>query len=548
MTSDPATAPPSKGAIASVLDSVGFTRAQFWVLMLIMAGEFFDTLEQNSVGAMGTNIKDSLHIGDVQLTTINTVTVIGGLFGRLLAGWLADRYGRRFALGLNLLIYTLGGILSALSFSYGMLLVSRFIVGIGVGGEFMIGIAMISEMVSTRNRGTLVASINVGAGGVGNFISYGLFLLLLGPLAAPLGGNGTVWRWSFVLLALPALLVVFYRRRLPETPRWLLYKGRVADANRSLGILTSNSLRATGAVPPVELTAADIPPVVAKGNPAEVFERRLIGRTVAIGIASWMAFGCQVTLNFLMPTLLVERGYTVSQSLLYTMIMNVGALLGACVAALIANRVGRRRAVSVAGVLGCITALGVRGVRPQHRGDPRPRRVLHVLYDDHQHHAGYVDARALPDQRPLFRLFDHQRHRQHRRCSHAVRGHGAVRLGAVRRRLRAGCGHVRDLGHRRPVRPRDARAHAGAGQREHPGAGRRYRPRRLSRPIKRAAEPTMAPPPLGKEAQHGHPDHLGHRHRAQLPAGVRRRHQRPARRARARHPGQGLRPVDGRSR
>ena len=200
---DPATAttPATRGAIASALDSAGFTRAQFWVLTLIMAGEFFDTLEQNSVGAMGTNIKDSLHIGDVQLTTINTVTVIGGLVGRLAAGWLADRYGRRFSLGLNLLVYTLGGLLSAVSFSDGMLLVSRFIVGIGVGGEFMIGIAMISEMVATRHRGTLVASINVGAGGVGNFVSYGLFLLLLGPLAVPLGGNGQVWRWSFVILA-----------------------------------------------------------------------------------------------------------------------------------------------------------------------------------------------------------------------------------------------------------------------------------------------------------------------------------------------------------
>jgi MFS transporter, putative metabolite:H+ symporter len=360
---DPATAttPARRGAIASALDSVGFTRAQFWVLALIMAGEFFDTLEQNSVGAMGTNIKDSLHIGDVQLTTINTVTVIGGLVGRLAAGWLADRYGRRFSLGLNLLIYTLGGLLSAVSFSDGMLLASRFIVGVGVGGEFMIGIAMISEMVATRHRGTLVASINVGAGGVGNFVSYGLFLLLLGPLAVPLGGNGQVWRWSFVILAAPALLVVLYRRRLPESPRWLLSQGRVAEANRSLGILASNSLATASPVPPVELTLADIPPAVAKGSPAEVFSRSLIGRTAALGVASWMAFGSQVTLNFLMPTLLVERGYTVSQSLLYTMIMNVGALLGASVAALIANRAGRRRTVTTAGILGCATALAFAG-------------------------------------------------------------------------------------------------------------------------------------------------------------------------------------------
>ncbi len=131
-------------SVATVLDSIGFTRAQFFVFLLILAGEFFDTIEQNSVGAMGTNIKNSLQIGDVQLTAINTATVIGGLIGRLLGGYLADRYGRRFALSVNLLIYTLGGLLSAISFNYDMLLVSRLIVGIGIGGEFMVGIVMLS--------------------------------------------------------------------------------------------------------------------------------------------------------------------------------------------------------------------------------------------------------------------------------------------------------------------------------------------------------------------------------------------------------------------
>ena len=63
-------------------------------------------------------------------------------------------------------------------------------------------------MVATRYRGTLVSVLNIGSGGVGNFVSYGLFFLLLGPLAAGLGGDDLVWRWTFAFLALPALLVV----------------------------------------------------------------------------------------------------------------------------------------------------------------------------------------------------------------------------------------------------------------------------------------------------------------------------------------------------
>ncbi len=92
-------------------------------------------------------------------------------------------------------------------------------------------------------------------------------------------------------------------------------------------------------------------------NPAAVFQGKALPRTIALGAASWMAFGAQVTLNFLMPTLLVSKGYSVSESLLFTMIMNVGSLLGACAAAFLASRAPRRAAVSGAAILGCITAV-----------------------------------------------------------------------------------------------------------------------------------------------------------------------------------------------
>ena len=139
---------------------------------------------------------------------INTATVIGGLVGRLIGGYIADRWGRRIALSLNLLVYTLGGLISAVAINYEMLLASRFIVGIGLGGEFTVGMAMLAEMVATRHRGTLLATLNISSGGIGNFASFGFFWLVLGPLDGVLGGDDTSWRWTYVLLALPALLVV----------------------------------------------------------------------------------------------------------------------------------------------------------------------------------------------------------------------------------------------------------------------------------------------------------------------------------------------------
>src|SRR5262245_17401858 len=126
-------APVSSGGPSAVLDRAGFTKVQALVVALLMAGLFFDSLEQNSTGAMAPLIKAAFGLSNNQLALINTATVLGGLFGRLIGGYLADRYGRSFALSLNLLVYTLGGLISAAAINYEMLLASRFIVGIGLG-------------------------------------------------------------------------------------------------------------------------------------------------------------------------------------------------------------------------------------------------------------------------------------------------------------------------------------------------------------------------------------------------------------------------------
>ncbi|GGF20460.1 MFS transporter [Williamsia phyllosphaerae] len=349
--------PPAQGLTAT-LDKIGFTRVQAAVIALLMAGLFFDSLEQNSTGAMGPLIKESLGIGNAQLTLINTATVIGGLVGRLIGGYIADRWGRRIALSLNLLVYTLGGLISAVAVNYEMLLASRFIVGIGLGGEFTVGLAILAEVVATRHRGSLLATLNISSGGIGNIASFGFFLLVLGPLGGVLGGDDHSWRWTYVILALPAVLVVFFRRYLPESPRFLLSKGRVDEANRSLTRLASGSISGLRDPGPTKsfVTADDALPHV-KTSYVEVFKGRNLRRTAAIGSASWMSFGAQVTLLFLMPILLVSRGYSLSDSLLFTMIMNIGSLFGACTACYLASRVPRRITVMSAAVLGCIAAI-----------------------------------------------------------------------------------------------------------------------------------------------------------------------------------------------
>lgn len=350
---------PVVGRLSAVMDRVGWTRAHVVVVGLVLAGMFFDAFEQDTTGAITNGLKASFHMSTGGLAFLNTALFIGGLVGRLGTGYLADRKGRRFALSFNLLVYTLGGILSAVSTSQFMLEVSRFVVGIGLGGEFTVGLTLVSEMVATKYRGAVSASLNIGSGGIGNFAAFGFFLLVLGPLNNVLGGTADSWRWLYVFLAVPAVLVVFIRRYMPESPRFLLSRGRVDDANAALTKLATGRLRrsANDAVTPY-LTSADIPDVVSRTAPLRSLATRTsLRRTAAIGIASWMSFGAQITLLVLMPTILVHEGYSISTSLAFTMTMNFGSLLGACAATYLAPRLGRRSTVLGGAVLGCLAAI-----------------------------------------------------------------------------------------------------------------------------------------------------------------------------------------------
>ena len=353
------TSSPATGRLSAVMDRIGLTRAHVVVIGLVLAGMFFDAFEQDTTGAITNGLKASFHMTTSGLAFLNTVMIIGGLVGRLGTGYLADRMGRRFALSFNLLLYTLGGILSAVSTSQFMLEVSRFIVGIGLGGEFTVGLALVSEIVATRYRGAVASSLNIGSGGVGNFAAFGFFLLVLGPLNGVLGGTANSWRWLYVFLAVPAVLVVFIRRYMPESPRFLLSRGRVDEANAALTKLATGRLRrsASDAVTPY-LTSADVPDVINRSTPVRsLASRTSLKRTTAIGIASWMSFGAQITLLVLMPTILVNEGYSISASLAFTMTMNFGSLLGACAATYLAPRMGRRSTVLGAAILGCLAAV-----------------------------------------------------------------------------------------------------------------------------------------------------------------------------------------------
>jgi putative MFS transporter len=343
------------------LDDIGVTSAHKTILGLVLIGCLFDSFEQNAIGLIAPMLRQQwgLTAGDIGL--LNTVTFGAAAIGRLTSGLIADRWGRRVMLTADLLLFTLGALLCAAASSLPMLAFGRAIVGFGLGGELAVAVTMLAEFCSQKFRGTAVGLINVGAGGLGNFLApaFGLLIFTLFP-----GENG--WRWLFLCLVIPAVLAAFYRRLIPETPRYLLAKGRVAETNRVLSKLASGTLSGEPPLQTFVTEAAHASETSAAAlragrktstNPLDIFKMPLLRRTASVGVAIWMTYGAQISVLTLMPTMLVAQGYTITRSLVFTLIMQAGSFAGASVASLLGYHFPRKRVLTIGAVLACLAAL-----------------------------------------------------------------------------------------------------------------------------------------------------------------------------------------------
>ncbi|MBO0983675.1 MFS transporter [Rathayibacter sp. SD072] len=322
---------------------------------MILFGVFFDAIEQNTVGVAGPVLAADWGLAGAELGLLNTATFTAVALGRVLAGVVMDRVGRRTLLGANLLVFAVGSLLCALAPSYEILVAARFLVGLGLGGEIATAVIMLAEFFSAKHRGTAVGLINVAAAGLGNMLAP-----LFGVIVFSVFTGDDRWRWLFGLLVVPALAVVVYRRALPETPRYLAARGRTAEANTVINRLAQGRLHRPLGDEVDYLGTADAATVTVAATPrwTELFGRRHRRTTIALGVAVCMSYAAQISMLTLIPLILTSRGFDITSALWYTLVMQSGSLVGAIVAALAARRLPRKLTLTVAAILGVGAGLG----------------------------------------------------------------------------------------------------------------------------------------------------------------------------------------------
>jgi putative MFS transporter len=332
--------------IGRKLDALPLGRFHYRLTGLIAAGLFVDQFDNYITGGvLGAAVKEGWSTMQMNALFISAGTA-GMTIGSTVAGWIGDRYGRRFSFQMNLLIFGLFAFAAAAAPTMGWLTAARFVMGLGMGAEFVIAFAMLSEFVPPKTRGRWQASLAVISNGA-VFVSS-----LCGFLIIPQYG----WRWVFVIAGVAALVVWFMRKKLPESPRWLESQGRSAEAEKIFGdIVHELGLKEA---PPVAPAQAYAPAPVAAAVPYSVlFSPPVIRRTVLAIILMTMGLTVSYGYTNWLPTFFIKQGMSLNTSIGFTVIMSLGGTLGALIAFSLSDKVDRKPSLTVAGL--CALIFGI---------------------------------------------------------------------------------------------------------------------------------------------------------------------------------------------
>src|SRR5438876_4039487 len=218
--------------IPARLDRLRWGRFHTLVVVALGITWILDGLEVTLAGAVSGALKESpqLAFSNAEIGLASSAYLAGAVLGALFFGWLTDRLGRKRLFFITLTVYLLATASTALSWNLASFALFRFFTGAGIGGEYTAINSAIQELVPARYRGWTDLVIN-GSFWIGTALGAAGSLVLLDPnvLAPDLG-----WRFAFPIGAVLGLVIFLMRLWLPESPRWLMTHGRVAEATAVL--------------------------------------------------------------------------------------------------------------------------------------------------------------------------------------------------------------------------------------------------------------------------------------------------------------------------
>jgi putative MFS transporter len=334
-TPAPAPMPASpRPTVAARMNRLPITSWHRRATIAIGLGLFFDIYEVFLSGVLVSVLGHQFHLDSTGMSLLLASAFLGMFLGALTLGRLADRLGRRPAFLLALSIYSMFSLVGAFSVGPVMLVVSRFFAGLGIGAEPPISDTYLADLLPPKQRGKYMASaytLSFAGVPLAGFLAHWLV-----PIA-PLGFDG--WRWMFVVGALGAVIVFALRTGLPESPRWLESVGRTRDAEVVVARFEEQARAAGDLLPEPALEA---PAPTQPGKVRELFVPPYRRRTLMMAVfhlfQTWGYYG----FGTLAPIVLVARGYSIVDSLLFSAVTFLGYPLGSALSVPLVERFERK--------------------------------------------------------------------------------------------------------------------------------------------------------------------------------------------------------------
>lgn len=314
------------------LENLPFSAWHKRLLLVAFFGTLFDAADFAMFGAALPPIAREFGLGPAQAGLLATTGLFGAFLGALFWGTISDYIGRRTAFKVTIGIFAAFTGLAAGAWSMGSLIAARFLANFGLGGEVPVACTIVSEFMPSRIRGAATGNM-MAAFPVGLVVAAGLSLAIIPTLG---------WRWLFVVGVLPALILFFLRRNVPESVRYLVSKHRLSEAEATVvQIEAAAGGRVAGAA------AVTTVPVGAAASDGGVTVLQLLApgrrrRTLLLWTVSFCFLWSSNGILFMLPTILTQRGLPLSEAIFFQLVQAGAAIFGYSACSFLIDRYGRR--------------------------------------------------------------------------------------------------------------------------------------------------------------------------------------------------------------
>ncbi len=313
------------------LENLPVGNFHYKLLIVTGLGWLFDSMDTGLISFVLPMLAKDWNLTPEQVGLIGSIGLFGMAIGAVMAGSLADKFGRKNIFAATVILYSVSTGLCAIAWSYESLLAFRFFVGFGLGGELPVAATLVSEYAPANLRGRFIVLLE-------SFWGLGwLTAALLSYFFIPFFG----WKSAFIIGALPAFYVFLIRLHMPESVRYLLSKGRIDEAEAII-----DELECKLGVEHKPFNKNVEIPEVAQPSPLTLFTPQFRVRTIMLWLTWFGIVFSYYGIFMWLPSIVYAQGFEVVKSFEYVLVMTLAQLPGYFAAAWLVDKIGRRYTLS----------------------------------------------------------------------------------------------------------------------------------------------------------------------------------------------------------